>query len=420
MHPSCPDFDLCQDCEALPIPVHPPIHPLLKMKTPDTVVPTVYRVGLTDLIQSARGCSFMSNTPPQTRPAQSLGVRMSRTASESSVLEELEPFAVAPESLSPVVISGQCPEEDSVDAESAGHGLTPAQLPQSSATVREQSPSPLTYVPVGDLVEMSQRPSTAEVRSPPPAMDASLDIFREMWPKVNREMKHLIDARQPEVEDHSPSSVAVLERAAEANLVNLEESADSTLIQEALLTTPASPFNLPPMIELKGSPLVSANRDLAALLHGYRTPSPVASLAGSSTTLFALLDSVPDGPTATLISEERLPPLCGAFVSDTTVPDGQIFPPGAEFVKSWRMVNDGETPWPEATELHFVAGESFAPSIDVSTVAKVGRVDPGVELDVWTGELKVRPPCLPQFVTAEVCLHFRHLMFLVDMSATGS
>jgi hypothetical protein len=52
MHPSCPDYDLCANCESHPIPVHPPMHPLLKMKTPDTVIPTVYRVGGTSIIPS--------------------------------------------------------------------------------------------------------------------------------------------------------------------------------------------------------------------------------------------------------------------------------------------------------------------------------------------------------------------------------
>ncbi|KAF8078982.1 hypothetical protein FPV67DRAFT_1404995 [Lyophyllum atratum] len=47
MHPTCPDFDLCEKCEALPIPQHPDNHPLLKMKSVETVIPTVYRVGQT-------------------------------------------------------------------------------------------------------------------------------------------------------------------------------------------------------------------------------------------------------------------------------------------------------------------------------------------------------------------------------------
>ncbi|KAF6744231.1 hypothetical protein DFP72DRAFT_1078938 [Ephemerocybe angulata] len=43
MHPDCPDFDLCNRCEAMPIPVHPESHPLLRVKirNPDVVIPTV-------------------------------------------------------------------------------------------------------------------------------------------------------------------------------------------------------------------------------------------------------------------------------------------------------------------------------------------------------------------------------------------
>ena len=54
MHPECPDYDLCESCEALPIAIHPDNHPLLKMKAADTVIPTVYRVGQKDLTPGAR------------------------------------------------------------------------------------------------------------------------------------------------------------------------------------------------------------------------------------------------------------------------------------------------------------------------------------------------------------------------------
>jgi next-to-BRCA1 protein 1 len=80
--------------------------------------------------------------------------------------------------------------------------------------------------------------------------------------------------------------------------------------------------------------------------------------------------------------------LVGRFLSDTTVPDGQIFPPGAEFVKSWRILNDGPRDWPESTELHYMAGENFALARSSQNV-KVGKVTAGFEVDVWTGELKV-------------------------------
>lgn len=34
LHPDCPDYDLCEKCEAAPFPIHPPTHPMLKTKIP--------------------------------------------------------------------------------------------------------------------------------------------------------------------------------------------------------------------------------------------------------------------------------------------------------------------------------------------------------------------------------------------------
>jgi len=73
-------------------------------------------------------------------------------------------------------------------------------------------------------------------------------------------------------------------------------------------------------------------------------------------------------------------------IPDNNIPDEQIFSPGAEFVKSWRMRNDGPAPWPADTELVFVAGDRLM--IDMSERFKVGAVPPGEEVDVWTVEMK--------------------------------
>jgi next-to-BRCA1 protein 1 len=79
--------------------------------------------------------------------------------------------------------------------------------------------------------------------------------------------------------------------------------------------------------------------------------------------------------------------LSAKFVEDVTVLDGQTFPPGAEFVKCWRLLNSGERDWPETTELVFLAGDRLADSALPPVL--VGRVAAGAETDVWTGELKV-------------------------------
>jgi hypothetical protein len=94
--------------------------------------------------------------------------------------------------------------------------------------------------------------------------------------------------------------------------------------------------------------------------------------------------SSPTDNKSTKIDEDM--PLRASFVADNNIPDGQIFPPGAEFVKSWRMRNDGPGPWPADTELVFVAGDKLM--IDKSERFKVGSVPPGEEVHVWTGEMK--------------------------------
>ncbi|KAG8900696.1 hypothetical protein FRB99_005812 [Tulasnella sp. 403] len=50
LHPSCPDFDLCENCEALPIDTHPSSHPLLKLKQPISSYE-----GLQKIFEFARG-----------------------------------------------------------------------------------------------------------------------------------------------------------------------------------------------------------------------------------------------------------------------------------------------------------------------------------------------------------------------------
>ncbi|KAJ7898847.1 hypothetical protein B0H14DRAFT_2556907 [Mycena olivaceomarginata] len=46
---------ICTDCEALPIPVHPDTHPMLKMRSASTVVPAVYRSPFSDILRIEGG-----------------------------------------------------------------------------------------------------------------------------------------------------------------------------------------------------------------------------------------------------------------------------------------------------------------------------------------------------------------------------
>ena len=109
------------------------------------------------------------------------------------------------------------------------------------------------------------------------------------------------------------------------------------------------------------------------------------------------------------------PPLRATFISDNNISDGHLLPPGAEFVKSWKMLNDGVRDWPENTQLIFVAGDKLVS--DENAVVKVGKVGAGEEIDIWTGDMKVRP-CSPM-VSCSLIIFYRLLRLPENTSATG-
>lgn len=93
-------------------------------------------------------------------------------------------------------------------------------------------------------------------------------------------------------------------------------------------------------------------------------------------------------PNVTHTAGTRPQPVSAAFVEDVNVVDGTTFPPGAEFIKSWRMINDGNVDWPADTVLTFVGGARLAAFKDAPLHYDVGRVKSGDTVDVWAGDLK--------------------------------
>ncbi|KAJ8469580.1 hypothetical protein ONZ45_g16847 [Pleurotus djamor] len=135
------------------------------------------------------------------------------------------------------------------------------------------------------------------------------------------------------------------------------------------------------------------------------SPSPVVKLPGSNTGLPdtievtpAIVETVenveaqPSPPPVMPSIPRRISPkpraLNATFIADVTVPEGQVFPPGAEFVKSWKMLNDSEHAWPKATEMVFVAGETMSRFPFVPVPVLVGSVAANSEVELSTGELK--------------------------------
>jgi len=78
----------------------------------------------------------------------------------------------------------------------------------------------------------------------------------------------------------------------------------------------------------------------------------------------------------------------GRFVADITVEDGTSMTPQQQFVKIWKMRNEGTLAWPENTRLSFVGGDKLS---SVEAVA-VPVVEPGVEVDI---AVDMTAPTLP-------------------------
>jgi next-to-BRCA1 protein 1 len=163
---------------------------------------------------------------------------------------------------------------------------------------------------------------------------------------------------------------------------------DSPLTGEALLNRPLE------MGQASRAPVTSFNHSLAALLNGYESENedkekePLVTIIEQAPTPPPVPAPV-SLPTPAAVPVP-IPPLGlrATFVNDVTLPDGQIFPPGAEFMKCWQMVNSGGVDWPERTELVYVAGERLAREIGGPANVPIGAVKVGAEVELWTGELK--------------------------------
>lgn len=73
------------------------------------------------------------------------------------------------------------------------------------------------------------------------------------------------------------------------------------------------------------------------------------------------------------------PQLCASFVSDVTVPDGSYVAPGASFVKTWQIRNNGNTTWNTNYQLVFSSGSQLSGPAAVSLPHSVA---PGQTVDV--------------------------------------
>lgn len=96
----------------------------------------------------------------------------------------------------------------------------------------------------------------------------------------------------------------------------------------------------------------------------------------------------PSSPNSTQAPGQAPTRFLGRFVADVTIEDGSTMTPQQQFVKIWRMRNEGTVAWPENTRLSYVGGDKLS----AAEAVPVPVVEPGSEVDI---AVDMTAPSLP-------------------------
>ncbi|KAH8835582.1 hypothetical protein DL96DRAFT_1702560 [Flagelloscypha sp. PMI_526] len=409
---TCEDYDLCQNCEALPIPVHPASHTMLKIKSPFAPIPVLAQ-------PNARADPFR----PTSRASAS-DMYTSRASSpdieEPEILRRLDtpPYDPGVEAIcSGRLFSGT---SSRLHIPTLFDPPSPDVSNPPSPSYRENSPPRLPPMEVLDFgtVEYSN-PFIPHPESPdsiaryPVMIPHKQEEFEVASPNPSTpEWRPRLDDSMPRLPS-PPSEPPVMTRPTYFPTVSelLGNSSRPSVLgdngyrsvwdaspltgEEVLLTRPTSVEVVRPQLVPADSdqtvketnPFAFAKRRSLASLLNEPLPPVLPSVPEFKPAVVVPTAIVQAGATASTVKEPE--PLQAAFLANVTVPDGQVLPPGAEFRKVWRLQNTGgSAAWPEDTQLVFVAGTNM--SVDGNNVdpMDVGSVKPGENTDVSTADLK--------------------------------
>ncbi|KAF9567754.1 hypothetical protein CPC08DRAFT_746636 [Agrocybe pediades] len=482
MSPDCLDYDLCENCEALPIPVHPSFHPMLKMKTADTVIPTVSRFGRRVLIPELSAITPESAPSPPKRDS----VNLSAEPVSSAPPVPPKPVEAIPATSSPVAPAPQAakpPLPPKPEMISRGYEASIPRFYFYKDGNLDSEPSvsnPFADIPMLETPSAPTFPQSYNI--PMPAMPAVEGLQAPLeptivlpsvpshppnpWPTTNptvgRELREKIEASftaslDRQVSNDKPRALplppppmtmlgcqipvnAMLAHNAGVSGQTATAAVDPNTAKKDSEREPGTAhytgasfgdFRMSHLLEgleeriasLKDHNVSSSQKSPAAVSDGSISREPLVNRRPSwdeiaadirdlvkdlpslvptkeaventfKADLRSLTDLVNDLPSLASLTRTVEPPLMqkqeqeqmlsAAFLEDVTVPDGQVFPPGAEFMKCWRLKNDSKRDWPASTELVLVAGTGLAASSPV----EIGPVAAGAEIHAWTGELK--------------------------------
>ena len=367
MHPSCKDFDLCADCEAMPIPVHPIDHPLLKIKSSKTIIPQILR----------EGQEIREKTEPVI-PA--LPVERSFPLPQIPVLQP-QPVRAGTIGVPVMPPRAPLPVPVPIRINSSAQTVEAPRVSISTQTIKKRR----SVASVQTFNHGEEKSVQVEAPTPVPAPRIIRIPIVEEEPKREPESPKIIVL--PSVPTTEPVSAPLpfLPKPVPVSVTIpvLHSEAQPTVVKDL---SPATPVVVPsPTAPRPPSPSVTI-----------QVPSPVPSLVPAT----SLVDSEPEmTQTITrpaslystfIANRPALEPiaLSAAFVEDMNVADGTTFPPGAEFIKCWKMINNGRHDWPAETILVFVGGHRLAAFENPPKSYDVGKAAVSQAVDVWAGDLK--------------------------------
>jgi len=148
-------------------------------------------------------------------------------------------------------------------------------------------------------------------------------------------------------------------------------------------SAPVEPTLDPNVIFTQAAETVAAQLTRTALSQPTATntalPSPTITPTIQLPTATTASDSTSTTPVVTSAAGSTPNPNKMAFVTDVTIPDGQVIPPGSKFVKTWRLKNTGTTTWTANYRVRLWAGNSYgAPT----SFLLAQEVKPNTEVDI--------------------------------------
>ena len=372
MHPSCKDFDLCADCEALPIPVHPNDHALLKIKTPRTIIPQILREG--------------QEIKEKTEPV--IPVLLGERSFPLPQIPILQPSPVHTGTVGVPVIPPRppLPAPVPIRIDSAAQTIEAPRVSISTQTVRKRRS--VASVQTNNHGEEK----SVQVEAPIPV--AAQRIIRipivEEEPKREPESpKIIVLPSVPTTEPVAPKPAAVpVPIPPRPDPISLSIPVVLPVMQPTIVKVPSPPASeaIPsPIVPRPPSPYMSIYTPSPA-----PTPIPAVPLVASEPEMTQTITQPASLYTNFIANRLAFEPiaLSAAFVEDINVADGTAFPPGAEFIKCWKMINDGRRDWPAETTLAFVGGDRMAAFANAPNSYDVGKTAVGQAVDVWAGDLK--------------------------------